>query len=192
MQLNETIVSQAPRFLRYASYPYARHFTTVKALVKAIAGACRDTGFYDTKFIISLKRGRDCMVKTQRCATELHKYVSGFRFAILPTLGDGSGHSAGEIEVLPCGPFECGRFTFATESTRRFDELNGFVLQYSLPFKTRLEVLWDMWVDGTSRMTLFSTLSNIVEFDLVLEMARFTGSVPLGQTVSTKTMSYLI
>jgi hypothetical protein len=176
MELNQTIVSRAPRFLRSGSYPHCRHFTTVKTLVRAVAGATRDSGFEDTKFVISVRRGRDCLAKAQRCATELRKYVPGFRFAIMPSVGDLSGQRAGEIEVLPCVPYDYGRFTFATDSTLRFSDLNGFLLQYSLPFQTRLSMLWDMWADGPSGLATFRGLPEIMEFDLVVEMARFIAS----------------
>jgi hypothetical protein len=176
MSVNETVISDAPRYLRSGNYPHIRHFNTVKALVKSVSGASRDTGFLDTKFVVALQKGRAYMQKAQHCAKELKKHVPNLRFAIMPSPQGGSGH--GEIEVLPCIPYDYGRFLISTNSTRRFDELNGFLIQYCLPFKSRIEMLWDLWANGPKESARCEGVAQIMEFDLVIEMARYIGSDP--------------
>lgn len=177
--LDDDSISIAARFLRSSTYPHVRHFNTVKALTQGVAGASRDNGFYETKFILSVKRGRDCLAKANRCSTELRKHVPNFRFAIMPTVSDGADGFNGEIEVLPCAPYDYGRFTITSGLTRRFDELYGSLLQHSLPFQTRIEMLWDIFAgDSNEKNSRKKTesLLEITEFDLINEMSKFIGS----------------
>lgn len=189
IDLDEASLIHVPRLLRASSYPLTRDFRTVKELVKAVLTARNDNGFFDTKFIcLPTRRGNDatrCAAKAKRAADELRRRVPNLRFVIAWTsaaaCGDRGKGAAGEVEVMPCTPYDNAKFVLTRNgSTRRFEEINGFSVLLALPFSTRLRMLWDELADDTVEKTGNAPkgLVDIVEFDMVIELARFTNANP--------------
>lgn len=183
IDLDQDAVTHIPRLLRAGAYSLSRTFSTVNHLVKAILSARADKGFYDTKFICTPTTKGDvatrCANKAEKAANELRRRVPNLRFIISWSAEKGSG----QVEVMPCTPYDNAKFILTRPSTRRFEELNGYGVLFSLPFTTRLEMLWGVFSDERGKTATQATqapqgLADIVEYDLVIELARFTHPNP--------------
>lgn len=180
IDLDQDAINHIPRLLRAGTYSLFRTFSTVNHLVKAVLSARNDKGFYDTKFICTPTIKGDvatrCANKADKAANELRRRVPNLRFIISWSAEKGSG----QVEVMPCIPYDNAKFILTRPSTRRFEELNGYGVLFSLPFATRLEMLWDVFSGDKRKTTTQSPpgLADIVEYDLVIELARFTHPNP--------------
>ena len=189
LDVDDLQLRQLPHQLLANSSPLTRKFTTIKKLVQAIVGSRDQSGFYSTKFVcFPAKKGNDksrCAAKAERARKLLKQQVPNLRFII--TWTSIAESAAGEIEVMPCTPYDLGRFVITRPAVRRFEEINGFCALLSLPFATRLQILWEDWEqrNPTEKATTPERrapapkgLSNIVEYDIIIELTRFTTNPP--------------
>jgi hypothetical protein len=168
--------------LRASNYPQSREFATVKQLTAAIALECHEKDFYNTKFVCTPKPRGDnsqrCASKAKRAASELLKRLPNCRFMISWTpSGTAAGTTAGRVEVMPCTPYVNAKFLLTRPVPgHRFQEMNEFAVLLSLPFTTKLEMLWeDFGNDGSPAKRRVSTysLAAAVELDVIAELNRF-------------------
>jgi hypothetical protein len=175
------LLGRLPHQLRANCSPLTHQFTTIKKLVQAIIGSRDHSGFYPMKFVCSPTRKGDdtkrCAAKAERARKLLKQHVPNLRFIITWTSTAGPG--AGEVEVMPCISYDLGKFVIARPAVGRFEEINGFCALLSLPFATRLQMLWEDWEQrsptGKASTVLKHDpapkgLSNIVEYEIIMEL----------------------
>jgi hypothetical protein len=165
-----------PRLLRSTSFSCLLEFKTIKKLVSGILHSPKGREFFDTRFICQPKRiGNDtqrCFQKATRAAAELVRKVPALRFIVIWTPFSGcSGEragTAGKVEVLPCLSYN-SKMLFTRDTDIRSDEISAFCILLSQQLRSRLEMFWlDLANDIPNRI-----LFNVMEYDLVMEMARF-------------------
>lgn len=188
MNIDTSRLGNLPQYLRASSLSLPRSFRTIKELVQAILASRQDASFFDTKFVCMPKQSGDnasrCAAKADRAKKLLQQQVPNLRFVITWTSKseNSSNDVAGKIEVTPCTPYDIGKFVISSPSARRFEEVNGFCVLLSLPFKLRLEMLWNEWGNERSEKVTSTSapigLANIVEYEIVSELARFTTKPP--------------
>lgn len=174
------------RLLRTSAYPQCREFATVKQLVAAVALDCHEKNFYITQYVCTPKPRGDnsqrCSSKANRAASELLKRLPNFRFLISWASADASViATAGRVEVFPCTPYAKSKFILTRPvAAHRFEEMNEFAILLSLPFTTKLEMLWDDFGKEGSASKKVSTqsLAAAIELDMITELARFVNPNP--------------
>ena len=167
--------------LLFSRYSRTRSFMTVKELIMAIQKAQYEQGFLDTKFIVTpLLKHYDpmtrCTTKATHAAVELQKYFPNLRFTIswLPSSSTNL-RIAGNIQVLPSVPYKAKLLITGGDMDSCLHS-NEFCILLSLPFSTRLKMLWEVF--ARQRSGQVNQLSAVVKLDLALELARFIGTNP--------------
>lgn len=179
---------QFTRLLRTSAYPESREFTTVKELVNAIIVERHEKNFYNTQYVcLPTTRGDNsqrCSSKANRAASELLRRLPNLRFMISWTSAEAlerTVNSAGRVEVKPCTPYDRSKLivTRAVPASRS-EEMNEFAILLSLPFTTKLEMLWNEFgeVKPAQRNGYPRGIAEIIKVDIVTELARFINITP--------------
>lgn len=201
MEVDEEGLIPLSNRLRASSSPLKREFYTIKSLVAGVVSSRKDGSFYGTKFVcFPMRRGDNsarCKAKANRAKTMLEQKVPNLRFIITWTSKIQSKQdAAGEIEVLPCTPYDIGKLIVTRPVIRRFEEINGICALFCLPFPTRLEMLWNEWAMEQPKNGRVSTprgISDTVEYDIVLELKRLINNPPWPDCIpSVDLVSHLI
>jgi hypothetical protein len=184
-----------PRLLRTESYPLVLTFQTTKQLVKAILNMKDQKTFYQTRFICTPKaktyQTNRCLFKANKAALELHRRIPNVRFLVFwaPTPGR---REAGKVEILPCITYNASKFLISQMVKDGIqDEVKAFSILFSLPFSTRLEMLWDKLTQSVlpEDNTEVKRIIGVVQFDLIIEMGRFTAfNSPWPDNIPSKDM----
>ena len=167
-----------PRLLYRGSYPNVIRFTTIKKLVNAVVKTKNERTFYQTRFICTPKRAYSerCKSKGHRAAFELQRRIPDVRFVIL---------WSETVQIFPCLPYDDAKFLIARGKSR-FDEVVGFCMLLSLPFLTRLDMLWDQFRQHVGNERLIA----VVQYDVIIELSRFTNlDAPWPDNISEKQMA---
>lgn len=188
-----------PRLLRPSSIVVSREFKTIKKLVSGIVDSRKSKDFFKTRFICQPKgkvgnQSQRCLQKATRAGAELLKRVPDLRFVIswIPAsaLNGSPKGKAGKVEVLPCRPYGNSKVFFTNPTAdHRFTDVNTFCILLSLQLPTRLGMLWDELENSTFSKILF----DVIEYDLVIEMKRFSNpQAPWPDSLQSGSMhSYL-
>jgi len=186
--VNQTQPVHLTRLLRTSTYSINREFDTVQQLVKAILLERHEKTFYNTVFVCCPKargnNGTRCSGKATRAARELLRHLPHLRFIISWTSAealDTAITGAGKVEVRPCTPFDHSNFILTRPvSTSRSDEINEFALLLSLPFATKLAMLWKEFSEDHTTVKQSSPrgVADIVVLELVTELARLVDPTP--------------
>jgi len=175
------------RFLRASSYPLSREFNTIHALVDAALVERQEKSFSNTIFSCLPKPRGDntqrCTVKARRAANELRRKLPNERFIVSWTSAerlDRAGNVAGKIEVMPCTPFASKVVLTRTVPEPRAEEMNEWGILLSLPFKTKLEILWNEFGDDIAAVKRGApqSFADVVAYDMANELARLVHDSP--------------
>jgi hypothetical protein len=170
------------RLLRANSYQNSREYSHVKELVAATLGERHETSFYNTQYVcLPTPKGvnaQRCSSKANRAASELLKRLPHHRFMISWTAaqaGDKAVNNAGKVEVWPCTPYDLSKFILTRPvPDNRAEEMNEFAVLLSLPFATKLEMLWNELGEKSGQgKNQPQNLAEIVQVDMITELARF-------------------
>jgi hypothetical protein len=188
LDVNQTQPLHLTRLLRTSTYSINREFDTVQQLVKAILLERREKTFYNTVFVCCPKsRGNNatrCSGKATRAARELLRHLPHLRFIISWTTAEALDigvTGAGRIEIRPCIPFDHSKFILTRPvSASRSDEMNEIAILLSLPFATKLTMLWKEFNDdrASGKQPTPRGVAEIVVLDLVTELARLVNPSP--------------
>ena len=175
------------RLLRASSYPLSREFDTIQALVDAALVERQEKSFSNTIFSCLPKPRGDntqrCTVKARRAAGELRRKLPSQRFIISWTSAerlDRAGNVAGKIEVMPCTPFASKVVLTRMVPESRAEEMNEWGILLSLPFKTKLEILWKEFGDDIAAGARGAPrgFADVVAYDMANELARLVHDTP--------------
>jgi hypothetical protein len=188
MDINQNQPLHLTRLLRASTYPLKHEFVTVKQLVNAILLGWHEKTFYSTVFVCSpTARGDNatrCASKANRAARELLRRLPHLRFMVSWTSAevlDTAVTGAGKVEVRPCIPFDRSKFILTRPvSASRSDQMNEFAVLLSLPFATKLEMLWKEFSEDRSatRKSAPQGVAEVVVLDIVTELARLVHPNP--------------
>jgi hypothetical protein len=188
MNVDKNQPGQLTRLLRASSYPNSREYNKIKELVAAIMAERHETSFYNTQYVcLPTPQGDNaqrCSSKANRAAAELLKRLPSYRFMISWTSAealDRAVNSAGKIEVWPCTPYDRSKFILTRPvPDNRYEEMNEFAVLVSLPFTTKLEMLWNEFGEDKSGQRKYSPpgLSEVIAVDIITELARFVSASP--------------
>lgn len=179
---------QLTRLLRTSAYPETREFTTVKELVNAIVLERHEKNFYSTQYVcLPTQRGDNsqrCSSKANRAANELLRRLPSHRFMISWTSAEAlerTVNSAGRVEVKPCTPYDRSKLVVTRPvPAARAEEMNEFAILISLPFTTKLEMLWNELAEDKKprRKGYPQGIAEIIKVDIFNELARFVNPNP--------------
>ena len=188
LDVNQNQPVNLSRLLRMSTYSLSREFDTVNQLVKAVILERHEKTFYNTVFVCCPKaRGNNatrCDGKANRAARELLRHLPHLRFIVSWTSAealDGGATGAGKVEVRPIIPCDRSKLILTRPvPASRSDEMNEFALLLSLPFATKLAMLWKEFSGDypTLNKSTPGGVSEIVMLDLVTELARLVHQSP--------------
>ena len=108
--------------------------------------------------------------------------IPNFRFIISWTSAerlDGNVSGAGRVEVRPCIPYDYSKFIVTRPvPAHRFEEMNEFAVLLSLPFTTKLQMLWDEFGGAMPKKGAPQGLGDVVEVEMITELARLVHPNP--------------
>jgi hypothetical protein len=175
------------RLFRASAYTLSREYDKVQALVDAALVERQEKSFYNTIFnCLPKPRGDNaqrCTVKSRRAARELCRKLPNQRFIVSWTSAerlDRAANVAGKIEVMPCTPFSSKVIMTRTVPEVRVEEINGWGIFLSLPFKTKLEFLWKEFGDdiAAAKKGAPEGFADVVAYDMANELSRLVHDSP--------------
>ena len=187
MAVDKTQPHPLTRFLSGTSFPNSHGYQTIKQLVGGLALERHDKAIHETKYVciptIKGDNSRRCTAKAIRAANELLRHLPHLRFIISwsPAEALGQENGAGRVEVQHCIPYDRSRFIVTRPvQDSRVSEMNELAVLLALPFKSKLQMLWDLFVDEgpIRKMDSIRGLSEVIEFEMVNEFARLVNSMP--------------